>query len=274
MTTSPTAPLRGGPFLLSSLLSSFLFICIPLVGLAPSSASADGHGAIDRARANAIVGAEDRSEADRKRDLRRHPGELLVFAQVGPGMTAADIGAGDGYTTELLARAVGPEGRVYGHNSPYVIEKYVSESWPARLAKPVNANVVRVDAGVAEPLPEGTSGLDVVTMIFTYHDTYLSRLGEFDHQAYLRRFHAMMKPGGRIIVVDHRAKEGARGPEVADDLHRIDEARVKEDFEAAGFVLDATADFMANAEDPRTQAFFQMDQPTDTFVHRWVKPKK
>ncbi len=235
---------------------------------APAAAA----GGIDRAQANAIVASPDRSVEDRRRDIHRRPDEFLVFAQIGPGMSAADIGAGDGYTTELLARAVGPDGTVYGHNSPFVVERFVSESWPARLAKPVNANVVRVDARVEDPLPRSTKGLDVVTMIFTYHDTYLTRLGDFDHKLYLRRFYKMMKPGGRIIVIDHRAKEGERGPEVADELHRIDEGLVVKDFEAAGFELDATADFMAHAEDPREQPFFEMDQPTDAFVHRWVRP--
>jgi len=240
---------------------------------APGLAVADSHAVLDRAAANAIVDAPDRSVEDRGRDARRRPDELLEFAQIGPGMTAVDLGAGDGYTTELLARAVGPTGKVYAQNSALVIEKYVKESWPARLAKPINANVVRVDAEFADPLPRSTKDVDVITMIFIYHDTYRSKLGDFDHKLFLRRLYKAMTPEGRIIVVDHRAKEGARGAEVADEQHRIDEARVKRDFEQAGFVLDSTADFMSNADDPRTQAFFEMEQPTDAFVHRWVKPK-
>lgn len=250
---------------------------LPLLAVAlvtsPAPSLAESGTVLDRAAANAIVSAPDRTAKDRGRDGRRRPDELLVFAQIGPGMTAVDLGAGDGYTTELLARAVGPTGKVYGQNSPYVVAKYVKETWPARLAKPVNANVVRVDAEFADPLPRSTKDVDVVTMIFTYHDTYLERLGDFDHKLFLRRLYKAMSPGGRIIVVDHRAKEGARGADVADKLHRIDEARVKKDFEQAGFVLDGTADFMSNANDPRTQAFYEMKQPTDAFVHRWMKPK-
>jgi len=82
-----------------------------------------------------------------------------------------------------------------------------------------------------------------------------------------------MKPGGRVIVVDHCAVDGARGPEVADEQHRIDQGLVKKDFEAAGSVLDATADFMAHSDDPRTEPIFEMQTPTDTFVHRWVRPE-
>jgi predicted methyltransferase len=238
----------------------------------PVTALAEADTDIDRAAANAIVAAPDRSKEDRARDARRRPDELLVFAQIGPGMTAVDLGAGDGYTTELLARAVGANGKVYGQNTPIAVEKYVKETWPARLAKPVNANVVRIDAPMEDPLPRTTRDVDVVTMIFTYHDTYLSRVGDFDHKRFLRRLYKAMRPGGRLIIVDHRAAPGAQGKEVADDLHRIDEQRVIDDFEQAGFVLDATADFMANAADPRTQPFFDMSTPTDAFVQRWVKP--
>ena len=240
--------------------------------LAAKPARADAPAVLDLAGAKALVAAPDRTEADRKQDARRHPELLLEFAQIGPGMTAADFGAGGGYTTELLARAVGPTGRVYGHNTPFVIENYVSESWPARLARPVNANVTRVDASFDHPLPRGTKDVDVITMVYVYHDWYLSQLGDFDQRLVLRRIYKALAPGGRIVLVDHRAAEGARGADVADVQHRIDEDRVKKDFKAAGFELEATADFMANPEDPRTEPFFKMNGPTDTFVHLWVRP--
>ena len=65
---------------------------------------------------------------------------------------------------------------------------------------------------------------------------------------------------------------GAPVAETADTLHRIDEAVVRRDLESAGFVLEATADFLANPNDPRDAPFFNMEAPTDAFVHRWVKP--
>src|SRR5262245_8992566 len=63
---------------------------------------------------DAIVAASDRSEADRQTDQRRHPAKLLAFIGVRAGMTVLDMGAGGGYSTELMARAVGPTGKVYG----------------------------------------------------------------------------------------------------------------------------------------------------------------
>ena len=65
-----------------------------------------------------IVASPDRSAADRTNDQRRKPEEMLVFIGIRPGITALDLSAAGGYTTELLARAIGPTGVVYGQSRP------------------------------------------------------------------------------------------------------------------------------------------------------------
>ena len=65
-----------------------------------------------------ILASPDRSSADRTNDIRRKPDQMLAFIGVRPGMVALDLSAGGGYTTELIARAVGPTGRVYGQSAP------------------------------------------------------------------------------------------------------------------------------------------------------------
>jgi len=65
----------------------------------------------------------------------------------------AELGAGGGYTTELLARAVGPTGVVYAQNSRFILERFAAKPWGERLAKPVMHNVVRVDRDFDNPLP-------------------------------------------------------------------------------------------------------------------------
>ncbi len=57
----------------------------------------------------AIIAAPDRADADRQTDQRRDPVKLLAFTGVKTGMTVLDMGAGGGYSTELMARAVGPD---------------------------------------------------------------------------------------------------------------------------------------------------------------------
>ena len=75
-------------------------------------------GALPPERIAQIIASPDRSAADRTNDVRRKPREMLAFIGVRPGMVALDLSAGGGYTTELLARAVGPAGRVYGQSAP------------------------------------------------------------------------------------------------------------------------------------------------------------
>ena len=65
-----------------------------------------------------IVASPERSAADRTNDLRRHPEQILEFIAIRPGIIALDVSAGGGYTTELLARSIGPTGQVYGQSRP------------------------------------------------------------------------------------------------------------------------------------------------------------
>src|SRR5690242_19316252 len=66
----------------------------------------------------ALLAAPDRTDADKKTDQRRKPAEMLAFIGVKPGMTVLDMGADAGYSSELMARAVGPNGKVYAQQGP------------------------------------------------------------------------------------------------------------------------------------------------------------
>ncbi len=234
---------------------------LPAVAAAPPPRSL-------REIAEQVVAQDDRSDADRELDARRDPVALLEFARVRPGMHAADLGAGEGYTAELLARAVGPSGRVYGQNTPEAINRFFGITWPTRLRKRVMAHVVRIDSDLDRPLPERVRDLDVVTMVFAYHDTLG---GSVDREAMNASILRALKPGGAFVVVDHRAAPGSDSSEWL-GLHRIGEDRLQSELEAAGFRLNATAGFLGNPDDPRDAPFFELDGPTDAFVHRYVKP--
>ena len=83
----------------------------------------------------AIVAAPDRSDADRTTDKRRDPVKLLKFIGVKKGMKVLEMEAGAGYTTELLARAVGPTGVVYAQDSAEVLER-VKDKFDLRAQSP------------------------------------------------------------------------------------------------------------------------------------------
>src|SRR3982074_2833502 len=128
-----------------SLLALFLLTA----GLSGNALSQDS-----KALANAVVSAADRSPEDRALDAGRKPAQLLAFLGVRPGWVVADLGAGGGYTTELLRRAVGSEGVVYGQNSKLLLEKFLEKPWSARLAKPIMKDVVRLDRDFDDPFPD------------------------------------------------------------------------------------------------------------------------
>jgi len=228
--------------------------------------------AVSAAARNA-VDAPDRSAADRTLDAGRKPQELLSFFGIEPGMRVAEIGAASGYTTELLARTVGASGRVYAQNSPFILERFAAKPWSERLAKPVMANVVRVDAEFDAPLPIGVKDLDVVVNVLFYHDTVWMGV---DRHAMNRAVFAALRPGGVYGIVDHSAAPG-RGVDDVKSLHRIEESTLVAEIERAGFRLEAATRLLRNTEDTRDwnaspMAAGERRGTSDRFVLRFVKP--
>jgi predicted methyltransferase len=217
----------------------------------------------------AIVAAPDRSDADRQTDQRRQPAKMLAFAGVKPGMTILDMEASAGYSTELLARTVGPTGKIYAQDSAAVIERFVKDRFDTRAQKPAMKNVVHVVRNYDDPIPPEVSNLDMITFFFAYHDiTYM----EVDRAAMNKKMFAALKPGGFLIIADHSAKPG-EGTSVAKTLHRIEESTLKQEVEAAGFKLVAEGDFLHHAEDPRDIPVFKAPVPIDEFVLKYQKPQ-
>src|SRR6185312_15142030 len=139
-------------------------------------------------------------------DKGRQPAKVLAFFGIQPGMHVADLGAGMGYTTELLARVVGPKGVVYAQNNRFILDRFAEAPWSARLQKPVMKNVVRVDREFDDPLPPEAHDLDAVVMILFYHDTVWMGADRAKMNAAV--FKALRK-GGTFAIVDHSAKQGA-----------------------------------------------------------------
>jgi predicted methyltransferase len=232
-----------------------------------------GPAAADAARA--AVAAADRSDADRALDAGRQPADLLAFAGVRSGMRVAELGAGGGYTAELLARAVAPAGVVYAQNSRLILERFAEKPWSERLGKPIMRHVVRVDRDFDDPLPPDARDLDVVLMNLFYHDTVWMGV---DRARMNRAVYAALRPGGAYVVVDHSGAAGTSTTQ-AQTLHRIEEDVVRREVEAAGFRLAAEGDFLRNADDardwnasPRVAA--ERRGTSDRFVLRFDKPSR
>lgn len=211
----------------------------------------------------AAVADPGRPAVDRYRDDRRKPAETLAFAGVREGMTVAEMIPGNGYYTRILSKAVGPKGRVY--TLPFTEPRAAFSK--AIAADPAYANVTLV---AGSPLSLGLPApVDLVWTSQNYHDIRQGR------SQLNRAVFEALKPGGTYFVVDHAAKTGA-GDEVLLSLHRIDEAVVRREVEAAGFVLEADSPLLRNPADNRAQMVFdrEVNRNTDQFVLKFRKPVK
>lgn len=242
--------------------------CVKKTQIRPPSAPFQN---LDTARA--IIQAPDRSADDRALDAGRRPAELLAFIGAKPGMRIAEIGSGYGYTAELLARAVAPNGVVFGQNNRFIRERFAEKPWTERLGKPVMEPVVRVDREFDDPLPADARNLDAVVNVLLYHDTVWMKT---DRARMNRAIYAALRPGGFYVIVDHSGRPGTGVAEV-ETLHRIEETVVRQEVEAAGFTLVADADFLRNPSDtrdwsasPRTAG--ERRGTSDRFVLKFAKP--
>jgi predicted methyltransferase len=244
------------------------------IGVLVSFSMLAGWGAVSAQNAKApdyeaIVASPDRSDADRQVDLRRQPAKMLAFAGVKSGMNVLDMEASAGYSTELLARTVAPDGMVYAQDSAAVIERFVKDKFDIRAQKPAMKNVVHVIRDFDDPIPPEIGEFDLITFFFAYHEvTYMA----VDRAVMNKKMFAALKPGGFLVIADHSAKAGD-GINVAKTLHRIEESTLRQEIEAAGFKLAAEADFLRHPEDPRDAAVFRPQVPTDEFVLKYQKPQ-
>lgn len=215
----------------------------------------------------AAVADMRRPDADRARDELRHPAEILAFAGVREGWRVADVGPGGGYYTRLFAVAVGEAGRVFAIERPNAPDR------PPRAilaVAPAYANVTVVQQGYqgwSTPEP-----LDAIFISQIYHDFHLPQLN-LDVAQVNRDMFAALKPGGVLVVIDHAAAAGS-DLSVTSTLHRIDEATVRQELEAAGFVFEADTQVLRNPADNRAERVFEADirGHTDQFAMRFRKP--
>jgi predicted methyltransferase len=215
----------------------------------------------------ALIAAPDRSDADRQVDKRRDPAPFLAFAGVRPGMKVLDMGAGAGYSTELMARAAAPNGTVYGQNPPDLGEK-AKTAFAARLQTSAMKNAVSDIRPFDDPVPPDVRDLDLITFLFYYHDTTYMNV---NRAAMDRKMFDALKPGGTLVLADHSAAPGA-DISVGKTLHRIDEAIVGKELEAAGFRFVAEGDFWKVPGDTRDFSSLRPPSPVDAFVLKYQKP--
>ena len=201
--------------------------------------------------------------------------ELIQFARVDAGSTVIDVYPGDGDWTRLFSDIVGPAGRVFSFVPAEVAHFKNDPVGRIRTlaTAPGRENVEAVSADLVA-MPEVTQQADVLWMHLFYHDLHTALMqakgataAQFNRTVYQR-----LKPGGYYVIVDHAATAGL-GTSDAQSLHRIEPAAVREEVEAAGFVLDAESSMLARSDDPHSIKVFDpsIKGETDRFAYRFVK---
>jgi predicted methyltransferase len=226
---------------------------------------------------DAAVAAPGRPEAQVRLDESRKPAQMLRFLGLRRGDRALDLFAGSGYWSELMARAVGPEGRVTAWLALAETGPRSRAAWAELTGRQKNAAFF-VTPNDALALP--ANAFDAALINLNYHDVYWESAKDgfrrTDPDAFLKTVFAALKPGGAILVIDHVGAPGEDPRALADRLHRIDPAVIKADFARAGFVLDGESDLLRNPADDHSKLVFDpaIRGKTDRVVYRFRKPRE
>lgn len=225
----------------------------------------------------AAIAAPGRPEAQVKLDAGRKPAEMLSFLGLKRGDHALDLFGGSGYFSEIMARAVGPEGRVTAWLALPETGPKARAAWADLVQRQKNASYF-ITANDALALPPAT--FDAAIINLNYHDVYWESAKDnfrrTDPDLFLKTVYQALKPGAAILVIDHVGAAGGDPRMVADKLHRIDPAVIKADFSRAGFVLDGESEALRNRADDHSQSVFDpsVRGKTDRIAYRFCKPAK
>jgi ubiquinone/menaquinone biosynthesis C-methylase UbiE len=178
-----------------------------IFALGAASAAAQ-HGHQGRYGNPADLDAYIKHLADPTRDAWQKPDEVVAALRLRPGQVACDVGAGPGYFTLRLARAVGNAGRVYAVD----VEPKILDALRERLAGSGLRNVTPVLALADDPLLPAAA-CDLVLVVDTYHH-FPERV------AYLGRLARALRPEGRIVNIDYHKRATPVGPPLDHRLSR------------------------------------------------------
>lgn len=218
---------------------------------------------------------EGRAEADIKQDEGRKPVETLQALGLKKGMKALDIMAGNGYYSEIMAKAVGPKGKVSAWNPDAFVGDKAKEKWAGLAAR--TANLTHFTTAF-DDFEAPAKSYDFALFHLVYHDFYWQseeyKVPKTDPAIMLKKLYVAMKPGGIVGVVDHVGGKGDTR-ETVDKTHRIDPEVVKADFTRAGFKLVSESQHLRMPNDDYAKSVFDptLRGKTDRFVFKFKKAK-
>jgi len=160
----------------------------------------------------AVLESEDRK-------IWQNPEEILNAAEIRPEWIAADLGCGSGYFTTILARQVK---KVYGIDVQREMLDFLEEKIRRLKIKNIELLLSR-----ANEIPLNSKSVDLLISVNTLH--------EFDDRdKMIREMQRVVKPLGRLLIVDFQKKETDFGPPVSIRISRVQAVK---SFLKSGFTL-------------------------------------
>ncbi len=233
---------------LARLLLPVLLACAMIGSAAPKPEAAG----VDAARLDQILAGNQRSDANRARDVYRHPKETLTFFGARPDMTIVEIFPGDGWYTEILGPYVHGTGRLYAAHYPSDSDSKYAQAGLNRFQEKLASRpdlygeitVTALAPNHLELAPPGSAD-----MVVTFRNIHNWMGNDYAPEAF-KAMYTALKPGGILGVEEHRGRaDQPQDPKAKSGYVREDYAIAL--IESAGFKLVARSEINANPKDTK-----------------------
>ncbi len=219
-----------------------------------ASASAAASTSTNTHALDAILASPHREAANKARDVYRHPKETLDFFGVTPAMTVIEITPGGGWYTEILGPYLRDGGKaiaaIWDDAKPGAPGYYKRNNDILRAKVAANAaQLDRVELRAFDTKAPSFGAANSADAVVTFRNVHNWTMDGTD-AAFFKAFFEVVKPGGVLGVVEHRANPGTT-PEATKASGYLTEDYVIGLATAAGFVLEARDEVNANPKDTK-----------------------
>ncbi len=198
----------------------------------------------------AAIAGPQRTLAFVERDGYRHPQQTLQFFQVTPESTVVEIWPGLGWYTEILAPYLAPSGRFYAAHFPAETPVAYFRKYQQQFADKLAADPVYGATRLSEfHPPSGVSAgpAGSATHVLTFRNVHNWMKAGYGQPAF-DEFFRLLRPGGVLGVVEHRAKPGTSLEQMISSGY-VTQAHVELLARRAGFTLEESSEINANPAD-------------------------
>jgi predicted methyltransferase len=236
----------------SSFLISILFVSLAGCSSAPKTETAPIFTA--PTTVEEAVSADYRSPEMRQRDSYRHPVETLKFFEIEPQMTVIEISPAKGWYTQILAPYLNANGQYVAAEAPSESNEHIKEMNDARAAwlSAHQSLVTKAQVVTFDPSAGSLGTDDTADVVLTFRNVH-NWISSKEETAAFKSFFKVLKPGGTLGVVEHRANPKSKMDSKAKSGY-VREKDVIAMAKKAGFKLVEKSEINANTKDTKNYA--------------------